>query len=588
MKIKAVKKATLLLVTILTIYICAACGKGAGENNSYMDLKQYFNVKDINGYEVCSIVIDNDIVNQGIIDDGGNIYIPYEVVRESINKKFYADTKENVVIYTTPDKNIDSKIGTKEYEEDGVKKSFSTDTSLMVGEDVYISLEYCLLMQNNISYRLIENPNRLVVNTILNNTEIVVKNDGKVRYEADPMSEILIDVKKGDELYLIEEGGEYTKVADATGITGYIKKTDLEDEKKKTSIDELSYEPMVYNHTLMSGKVCLGWHQVGSSAGNGDLNDLVSETKGLNVVSPTWYQLNDGEGGFSSFSSSHYVEIAHMMDIKVWGLISDFAYDDENKSYFVNEVLPYTSKRRTLIKKLMAEAKETGLDGINIDFEKIAKENGEAFVQFIRELSIECRENGVILSVDMYVPVAGNMYYDRTSVGEAADYVIVMGYDEHWAGCKEAGSVASIGFVTDGITNTLMEVEAQRVINAIPFYTRVWQEIPEELVSGDAEIIEDSIFGNYALESYAVGMGTAKKKLTDSNANITWLEDIGQYYGEYTENGIVNRIWLEDQESIEKKLEVMKEYNLGGVACWKLGLEINDVWNVIDEYLKEQ
>lgn len=274
-----------------------------------------------------------------------------------------------------------------------------------------------------------------------------------------------------------------------------------------------------------------------------------------------------------------------MMNIKVWGLISDFAYDEENECYFVNEVLPYTSARRNLISALVAEAAATGLDGINVDFEKISSENGEAYVQFIRELSIECRDRNLVLSVDMYVPIASNMYYDRTSVGEAADYVIVMSYDEHWAGCKEAGSVASIGFVTDGITNTITEVESQRVINAIPFYARVWKEIPEELAEADAEIIEDSVFGNYALESYAVGMGTAKKTLTDHNANITWLEDLGQYYGEYVDGGITYRIWLEDQESIRKKLEVMSEYNLGGVACWKLGLEINDVWNTINEYV---
>lgn len=588
MRIKANKIFTLLLTTISVLFICVACGKGEVENNSYMDLKQYFNIKEIEGYDSCAIVIDNNIVNQGIMDSSKNVYIPYSVVRSNINKKFYVDKNEELVIYTTPDKNIDSKIGADEYTDDGITRKFDRKISLISGDEVYISLEYCMLMQNNISYKLVENPNRLVINTILNNTKITVKDDSRVRYEADPMSEILIDVKKGDELILVEEGGEYTKIADETGIVGYIKKTDLEDERKTSSIEELSYEPMIYNHTLMQETVCLGWHQVGSTNGNGDLNDLVSETKGLNVVSPTWYQLNDTKGGFSSFASSHYVEIAHMMNIDVWGLVSDFGYDADNECYYVNEVLPYTSARRNLEAALINEALSTGLDGINIDFEKISSENGEAYVQFIRELSIECRKNKIILSVDMYVPVASNMYYDRTSVGEAADYVIVMGYDEHWAGCKEAGSVASIGFVTNGITSTLMEVEASRVINAIPFYTRVWKEIPEEMAEEDAEIIEDSVFGNYALESYAVGMGTAKKNLTEHNANITWLEDLGQYYGEYVEDGITYRIWLEDQKSIAKKLEVMSEYNLGGVACWKLGLEINDIWDIIDEYVKSK
>ena len=586
MKTKVTRIYCISMLLFMTLFICAACGIKNSENNTYMDLSKYFNIEDIGGNTSCAIVIDNNIMGLGIIKGEDGIYIPYDIVRSKINKKFYVDDIENLVIYTTPDEIIDSEIGSTSYEKNSVKQSFEKATSIKVDDVVYISFDYCLLMSNNVKYEIAENPNRLVICTTLNNTLIEVNDDGKLRYEPDSMSEILLDIKKGETLYFVDDAGEYSKVANKTGITGYVKNEILGDRTEK--FIELYYESMVYEHTVRDYKICLGWHQLGSSADNGSLNDLVSETKGLNVVSPTWYQISDANGNFTSLSSKSYVDMAHSMGMEVWGLISDFNYDDENNIYYINEVLSKTSSRRELISNLLLEVSATGMDGINIDFEKISSTYGEAYIQFIRELSIECRERNIVLSVDMYVPIASNMYYDRTSVGEAADYVIVMGYDEHWAGCGQAGSTASINFVTSGITDTLMEVEASRVINAIPFYTRIWSETPEELSDEDDEIIEDSIFGNYSLDSFAVGMGTAKRYVNEHSANIVWLEDLGQYYAEYKEEGITYRIWLEEQESIRKKIEVMKEYNLGGVACWKLGLEINDIWEIIDEYVNGQ
>lgn len=584
MKQNAVRSWLVCVVCIVSLFVFASCGKGEEENDSYMDLEKYFNITDISGYTSCAIVIDNSILEQGIILEGSNVYIPYEIVRNKINNKFYVDNNENLLIYTTPDKVIDSEIGSKTYCLD-TEITFSVPTSLKIEDKIYIALEYCLLMEKNIKYKLDTNPNRLVIQTVLNNTVASIKEDAKVRFEADPMSAILFDVKQGDDVYLLEDMGAYSKVANTTGITGYIKSECI--GSKKEEMLDLSYSPVVYEHEVRDYKICLGWHQLGSYGDNGSLNELVSETMGLNVVSPTWYQICDGEGNFTSLSSKDYVDTAHSMGMEVWGLISDFNYNDENNMYYINEVLSKTSSRRQLIANLIEEVEITGMDGINIDFEKISSSNGEDYVEFIRELSIECRKQDIVLSVDMYVPIESNLYYDRTSVGEVADYVILMGYDEHWAGCGSAGSTASLGFVTEGIVDTLMEVEPSRVINAIPFYTRVWSEIPEELSDENAEIIEDSVFGNYSLESIAVGMGTAKRYLNDHNATLVWLEDCGQYYGEYKENGITYRIWLEEQESIGKKLEVMKEYNLGGIACWKLGLEINDVWEIIDEYVRE-
>ena len=573
-----------MLISLISVILCIGCGREVEENNTYMDLNTYFGMQDVTNNEVCVIIIDNVVVGRGIIREDKNIYIPYDIVRSTINNKFYVDNKENLLIYSTPTQVFDSVIGSDVYSSD-VASKYEKTISFIENDVVYISLDYCMHMGKTVNYTMAFEPNRLVITTILNNTVATVKEDAKVRYEANNNSDVLFDAKSDSEVFVLSKEGEYTKVADGTGIVGYIANDKLSDTIER--MNTIDYTPLVYEHNTRDFTICLAWHQLGSKVPKGILTRDMEGTKSVNVISPTWYEIKDNEGDFSSIASKEYIEEAHGLGLEVWGLISDFRYDDTSKGYYINQVINKTSTRRKLIDNLIKEAIDMDLDGINIDFEKISSANGESFVQFIRELSIECRKLDIVLSVDMYVPIESNLYYDRASVGEAADYVIVMGYDEHWAGCGSAGSTASIGFVTDGIKNTLLEVEPSRVINAIPFYTRVWKEIPEELAGPDDEIIEDSVFGNYALSSFAVGMGTAKSYLSKNGATPVWLDECGQYYGEYKKDGVTYRIWLEEEESTKLKLNVMKEYNLGGVACWKLGLEEKEIWTVIEEYVNK-
>lgn len=586
MKNITVARSLCVLLTLCFVILCIGCGKEKEvENNTYMDLNAYFGIENNVNNNECVIVIDNAIVGKGILNENNDIYIPYDIVRKTINNKFYVDNKDKLLIYSTPTEVFDSVIGSDTYSSD-VDKKFEKTISFEKDSIVYISLDYCLLMGKTVNYTMAAEPNRLVITTILNNTVATVSEDSRVRIEANEESDILFDAKADSEVFVLGVEGEYTKVSDGTGIVGFVLSERLFDTK--TKMDTIDYTPLVYEHEIRDYKICLAWHQLGGKVSGDKLVEDIAGTKGINVISPTWYEIKDEKGGFTSLASKDYVAKAHSLGLEVWGLISDFRYDETTKEYYINSVINSTTTRRELIKNLIEEAQNTGLDGINIDFEKITSANGEAFVQFIRELSIECRKLDIVLSVDMYVPIESNKFYDRALVGEACDYVIIMGYDEHWGGCDSAGSTASLGFVTNGIKNTLLEVEASRVINAVPFYTRVWKEIPEELADKDAVIIEDSVFGNYALSSFAVGMGTAKKYLSSNGATPVWLEECGQYYGEYIKEGITYRIWLEEKESLQLKLNVMQEYDLGGVACWKLGLEEKEVWSVIEEYLKQE
>ena len=291
-------------------------------------------------------------------------------------------------------------------------------------------------------------------------------------------------------------------------------------------------------------------------------------TKGVNVVAPTWFETSDNDGNVTSLASDSYVQTAHQAGVQVWALCSDFG-----PKMKIGKVLGTTSKRQKLVKNLIAEAIRYDLDGINIDFENVKKDSGEDFIQFVRELGIMCRNNGVVLSIDNYPPAGGiSAYYNRKEQAEVADYVITMSYDEHYAGSKEAGPVSSISYVTNSIQEVGEEVPAEQMVIALPFYSRHWKEKTKG--------------GKAKLSSEACSMKGAQTVLKDSGKKATWDDATGMNYVEYTESGTVHKIWIEDAKSLELKMKAVSDANLGGVAFWKLGLEDASVWNMIEKYVK--
>lgn len=581
---KKVKK-KLLIITAMLVAVCIV-GCIQKKSDEYVDLKEYLEITDIGGYEGMAVIINGEAMGVGFVD-GDVCYLPYDVVRGEVDNNYYWDVNEKLLTYATSKKVYDAKVDANEYTEDGVVKSCNSKIVICVDDMAYISLEYIELMNGAVKGTVYDEPSRIVINTQDSVDVASVNRDAKIRSGLSKSDDIVVDVAKGDRLVIIGENGDRTFVCTEDGLMGYIENSKISEatteavEKSQGWMDTEKYE-----YITMDGKVCLGWHQMESAGGNDSLANVLKGVEGLNVISPTWFKLTDGFGEISSLASEKYVNKAHNSGLKVWGLISDFN-KDEDGNYYVNQVVTNTSSRRRLIENILNEAAYCGMDGINVDFEMVRKVAAEGYVQFIRELAIACEKVGLVLSVDMYVPTESNKYYDRTSVGLAADYLIVMGYDEHWAGCGSAGSVASLPYVTNGITDTLQEVPASRVINAIPFYTRVWYESPLEIAPEDSIIVEDPINGDYALSSKAVGMGVAEKYLKENGATSRWLEDLGQNYGEfYTSEGRLGRVWLEDEKSLTAKLNVMKANNLAGVACWKLGLESEVAWEVIGEFLK--
>lgn len=582
---RKLKRIFVIASASVALTACSGDFNEKGPNKEYVDLENYFEIVDIDGNEGVAIIIDGLNVGKGFIKEG-NCYVPYECVREYIDDHYYWDNTEKILSYASSKRIYDVVQGVAEYKVNGAVNTYDKIIVVAIDDTAYINIDFLVMMNASIDATIYNEPNRAVFNIAKAVETASITEDTQMRSDEGIENPIVADLNKGTTVNIMGDDNGWTMIGTEEGLMGYVDSSKLSEvSNKERTFNQSWMDTEPYTYISKDYTICLGWHQMEYDGGNDSLNSMISGADSLNVISPTWFKVTDSYGGISSIASKSYVDKAHAKGLEVWGLISDFNYDEEG-NYYINDVVSTTSSRRELINNIIEEATECGIDGINVDFEMIRLVAAEGYVQFMRELAISCEQENLVLSVDMYVPTGSNAYYDRESVGEVVDYLVIMGYDEHWAGCGEAGSVASLPFVQQGILDTLVEVPASRVLNAIPFYTRVWYEDSLENAPEGSVIVEDAINGDYALSSKAVAMGTAKEFLEKNGASLRWLEDIGQYYGEcYIENRLA-RIWLEDKTSLTEKLNVMKENNLAGVACWKLGLESDEAWDAISDYMK--
>ncbi|SFR62750.1 glycosyl hydrolase family 18 protein [Anaeromicropila populeti] len=527
-----------------------------------MDLNEYYPVeKD----SILVVLQDEVYEKQGLYLDGVP-FIDYETVVDKFNKRFYWDEHENLLIYTTSSEVIKTEVGSEDYYENKSKASLTHQIVKTIGEQVYIALDY-VRMFSNIEYEVFEEPARVVINYKWGEEFLYtqVKKKTQLRTEATIKSPILKQLGVGDVLTyvendsLVKEG--FSKVITKDGIMGYVKNKYVKAAYYETPVSD--YHEVEYSHISKDYKVNLVWHQVTNQEANNNLLNAISSTKGVTTISPTWFSISSNEGEIVSIASEMYVERAHNEDIEVWALCDDF-----NKEVDMKELLSYTSRREKLINELISYAIKYNLDGLNIDFERITENSAIDYIQFLRELSIKCRNNGIILSVDTYVPAPYTQFYDREEQGKIVDYVIIMGYDEHHASSEECGSVSSISFVESAIENTLAEVPKERIIMGIPFYTRLWTEGEDGMITSEA-----------------CGMEQGLAYLEVNGVEPVWQSETGQYYGEYEAEDGQKRIWLEEDKSIELKMKAIQNSDVAGVAAWKLGLEKDSVWNVIIKYV---
>ena len=545
---------TTVLTVILTIVLAAGAAAGFILYRKYKPSKEQVDQSEwyqASGNE--SAVFLNSEREEGVkgryID--GQVYLPVDWVDEAVNERFYWDEENSQLIYTLPDQIVYANEETMG----------SSGKPLLVQQDGTVWLLSSLVSAyTNVRIETFDTDgvHRIFVDTTWEPQQLAkVKKNTTLRIRGGVKSALITEVPSGAEVTVLEQLENWSLVRTEDGQVGYLPNRRLKETEAKTLVS--TFQEPEYTSISMDEPVVLVWHQVTNLSANQAMQTLISATKGVNVIAPTWFMLTDNSGNYESLADKNYVDQAHAMGMQVWAVLDNFNKGDNVQS----EVLfASTAARKKLIASLMKDAQTYGFDGINLDVEGIKASAGPHYVQFIRELSVDCRKAGLVLSIDSYVPASYSAFYNWAEQGRVADYVVMMGYDEHFAG-GEAGSVASIGYERQGIMDLLKQVPKEKLISAIPFYTRIWKE--------DAS----------GTSSQSVGISSAKEWVETNQVELYWQEDLGQYYGELEKDGVNYEIWMEEERSLELKMQLIRDNGLAGVACWRLGLEPADVWDVV-------
>mgnify|MGYP000927142513 FL=1 len=545
---------TTVLTVILTIVLAAGAAAGFILYRKYKPSKEQVDQSEwyqASGNE--SAVFLNSEREEGVkgryID--GQVYLPVDWVDEAVNERFYWDEENSQLIYTLPDQIVYANEETMG----------SSGKPLLVQQDGTVWLLSSLVSAyTNVRIETFDTDgvHRIFVDTTWESQQLAkVKKNTALRIRGGVKSALITEVPSGAEVTVLEQLENWSRVRTEDGQVGYLPNRRLKETEAKTLVS--TFQEPEYTSISMDEPVVLVWHQVTNLSANQAMQTLISATKGVNVIAPTWFMLTDNSGNYESLADKNYVDQAHAMGMQVWAVLDNFNKGDNVQS----EVLfASTAARKKLIASLMKDAQTYGFDGINLDVEGIKASAGPHYVQFIRELSVDCRKAGLVLSIDSYVPASYSAFYNWAEQGRVADYVVMMGYDEHFAG-GEAGSVASIGYERQGITDLLKQVPKEKLISAIPFYTRIWKE--------DAS----------GTSSQSVGISSAKEWVEINQVELYWQEDLGQYYGELEKDGVNYEIWMEEERSLALKMQLIRDNGLAGVACWRLGLEPADVWDVV-------
>ena len=514
-----------------------------------MQPSEYFG--ELKENEVAVVLQDHLTDKKGILE-GDDLYLDYSLVQESLNSRFFWDEENQQMLFTTALEIYEIPVNSADYTVDGEEREYGKIIVLQNEEGLYLSADF-LQLYTNVQYTLEkESSHVLIRNQWGMQLAAVVKRDTAVRCQGGIKSPILTDIHKGDIVYILEELESWFEVLTPDGYIGYVQSKRLEDVKEIEVTRE--FEEQEYSSISIGEKVNLIWHQIDNYDGNAYLDEDIADMTGVNVISPTWYSVKDNAGEITSLASEEYVEKAHAVGLQVWGLINNFSPDVDTVT-----LLSSTQARRKMVEYLVKDALRLGLEGINLDFEYIREETGASYVQFVRELSIACRKNKLIFSIDVPVPMDFNYFYDYEELGTVAD----VGSD--------AGSVASLSFEENGIAGMLKNVQAEKIVSGVPFYTRIWYTVTYS-------------DGSTGVNSESIGMQTVENTLETYNLTPTWDDAAGQYYVAWnTDDGVLCEIWIENEESLAKKARLVDQYQLGGIAAWRLGYERASIWKVLTE-----
>lgn len=553
-----------IIIIICVIGVISAIMKERMKpNNSYVDLYSYYGLTQ----DSVSLLYGEELLNNVIMIDD-KYYLDFDFVYNNICNNFYYDESLDKLLYTNATEIYSFSFASFEYDINGALNRSDYYVTIQDQDVIYIALDF-IKDKGPFTYYIVDEPDILVmINDGTSINPINFTEDALIRTGTSIKDEILAN--PGDDLwYQVEEvcKKDWMAVATKDGRRGYVE-TKYVTGTAETYVFNSGYVTPEYANLLRDYEIHLVWHPIYQKNANKNIEGLLKKTKGVTTVSPTWYKVENETGSLLSMADKNYVKYVQSLGMEVWPLVSDFTSTDGD-GWSHKELFGNASNRRNLIDNLVNEIKNLGCEGINIDFERITTEVGDDYAQFMRELSVRCRKENIVLSVDVMVPTSYNMKYNYAVLGEFVDYVMIMGYDEYYSGGNEAGPNASLPFEKTGIENGLLYIPSEKLLSGIPFYNRMWIES----VNADGETV---------LQAKTYYMQAGLNVVESLNLTKTWNDELQCYAAYGTVDGVLYRIWLEEERSMTAKIQLIDDYNLAGFAAWALGQEMESIWNVLD------
>lgn len=551
----------LMKKVFIVFLIIVSMGLITGASYWYFDNKS--NMEVISYSDDLYLIIEDIIIDEGepVINIENELYFSYDFIKQYIDENLFYDENEKTVIFTIIDKvkrfKIDEIVGSV-----NSKEFFINNPIRWMDNNMYIPMEL-LKDDYNISINYFEGTNAVVVDytDIYYLTGSVILKNGVIRNDMDVKAPILkddLDINSSVNVY--GEFEKWLKVRTNDGVLGFIEKkyirlnhkkdiykTELKDRESKGKVSE---------------KINLTWDYTYSKVKH---TDDIKPILGVNVISPTWFSIIDTEGNLQDKGNKEYVKKYSEMGYELWPLIDNSFNPD-----LTHELLRSSQMREKLIINILEKYNEYGFNGINIDFENVYLKDKDILTQFVRELYPIFKDNNIMVSMDVTtISTSENwsLCYDRGRLQETLDYMMLMAYDQHWASSPIAGSVAEYSWVENGLKRVLEEVPSEKLILAVPFYTRLWLVEPNKI------------------SSQSISMEVANRFVKENSIVPVWNESFGQYYGEITKNDIDYRIWLEDEKSLAYKISLVHKYDLAGIASWRKGFETDNIWGSIAQVL---
>lgn len=507
------------------------------------------------------LIIEDQLIEFGdpVIKKKDVIYFSFDIIKKYIDEDLYFDESESMIIFTNERfvkrfviGESNGSINSKEYSIDN--PVIKIDGVIYVPINIFIN-DY------NIAIKYYEATNAVVLDfTDMNYLEgEIILDIPVIRSDlSDKAPKISNNLVKGSIVNVYGEYEKWFKIRTQDGLPGFIEKKYLKlllvnDKYKNKLIDVNNDKQTIEN------KINLTWDYTYSKV---KYTDKIAPIHGVNVIAPTWFSILDTEGNILDKGNKEYVSKYKALGYNIWALV-----DNSFEPDLTHDVLKSSKTRENIIQKLLDIYLAYGFDGINIDFENVYLKDRDLLTQFVRELYPVFKENNIIVSMDITtISTSENwsMCYDRNRLQDSVDYLILMAYDQHWASSPIAGSVAEYNWVENGILDVLEEVSNEKLILAIPFYTRLWK-------------IEES-----QISSKSLSMNGANNFISDNKIETIWNEEVRQYYGEVEKEDILYMIWLEEENSLNHKISLVHKYDLMGIASWRKGYETPDIWQSID------